>query len=56
MTPEAYGWEPRRAVLCVCGWARIFPTLGAANRAIDHHKIEGTEGCDHAVQIVEAAR
>lgn len=51
---EAYGYEPRRAVLCTCGWARIFHNLATANTAIDQHMIEGTEGCDHAVQILDA--
>lgn len=50
---EAYGSEPVRVVLCTCGWAGRYTTLAAANREIERHKAEGTEGCDHAVRIEE---
>lgn len=44
-------WNPQRSVICTCGWGSIFPTLRAANAAIAVHMKEGTEGCDHAVDI-----
>lgn len=44
-------WNPARVVLCTCGWSGKFRTLAVANDAIAVHLEEGTEGCDHAVDI-----
>lgn len=42
-----------RSAVCVCGWAGVFPGLRAAQAAFEQHEAEGSEGCDHAVQIEE---
>lgn len=40
-----------RVGFCTCGWNTRTPNLHAMNRAIATHMEEGTEGCDHAVDI-----
>ena len=40
-----------RAVKCCCGWGGIYPTLKAANAAIDLHKEIASANQDHTVAI-----
>lgn len=55
MIAESWGQEPRRAVFCACGWARLFDGLRAANAAIERHREESTGGLDLHAYVIEDA-
>jgi hypothetical protein len=44
-----------RSVVCCCGWAGTYKTLAAANAVIADHLLDGSEGCDHVINMEDAA-
>lgn len=53
---EAYGYQPARVALCVCGWAFRAKTLRLINTMAAVHVENGCEGCDHIIRIEEVSR
>lgn len=50
MTQGPNHWNPPRLASCTCG-ASHRGTLREINAWFEQHKVDGTEGCDHAIYI-----